>query len=111
MGELYPTTSAEIVVREARIQEFWEVAETHCSSFFPRYSFPIDFALRFNRLVSMLFAFSLPKGCKRTCLVAVMDFKIGSFWGNFGNVAGILTVDTLANFLPRKGPDRLRRYT
>ncbi|KAL8518000.1 hypothetical protein ACS0TY_009332 [Phlomoides rotata] len=104
VGELFPTTSDEVVVREARIEEFWEVAETHCSSFFPAYSFPLDFALRLNRLLSMLFAVSLPKGCKRTCLVAV-----GGFEGRFGNVAGILTVDTLANFLPRKGPLRLRR--
>ncbi|KAL0382670.1 UNVERIFIED_CONTAM: hypothetical protein Scaly_0554300 [Sesamum calycinum] len=71
VAELFPTTSPEIVVREARIDDCWEVAETHCNSFFPEYSFPLDFVLRFDRLIGMLFGFSTPKGCKRTCLVAV----------------------------------------
>lgn len=118
--------SPEIVVREARIEDCWEVAETHCSSFFPEYSFPLDFALRIDRLVGMLFGFSVPSGCQRTCLVAVIgssaddpllfwneDFKIGGFDGKFGlnkgYVAGILTVDTVSDFLPRKGPLRQRR--
>ena len=126
MADLFPTVSPEIVVREARLEDCWEVAETHCSSFFPGYSFPLDFVLRIDRLVGMLAGFSLPNGCKRTCLVAVIgssmsetflfgpeDFKIGGFDGkislNKGYVAGILTVDTVADFLPRKGPLRQRR--
>ncbi|KZV20560.1 hypothetical protein F511_13494 [Dorcoceras hygrometricum] len=95
VAELFPTTSPEVVVREARIDDCWEVAETHCSSFFPKYTFPLDLALRVNRLLGMLFGFSAPNGCKRTFLVAV--------------IAGILTVDTVADFLPRKGPLRQRR--
>lgn len=126
MLELFPTVSPEIVVREARLEDCWEVAETHCSSFFPEYSFPLDFVLRLDRLVAMLAGFSVPNGCHRTCLVAVIgssadgafifgneDFKIGGFDGrislNKGYVAGILTVDTVADFLPRKGPLRQRR--
>jgi hypothetical protein len=79
-----------------------------------------------DRLVAMLAGFSLPNGCKRTCLVAVIgnsldqtflfgseDFKIAGFDGkvslNKGYVAGILTVDTVADFLPKKGPLRQRR--
>lgn len=124
--ELFPTVSPEIVVREARLEDCWEVAETHCSSFFPEYSFPLDFVLRVDRLFAMLSGFSVPNGCRRTCLVAVVDsslddtfffrsedFKIGGFDGKFslnkGYVAGILTVDTVADFLPRKGPLRQRR--
>ncbi|KAK4430907.1 hypothetical protein Salat_0852600 [Sesamum alatum] len=126
VAEIFPTVSPEIVVREARIEDCWEVAETHCSCFFPEYSFPLDFVLRMDRLVGMLFGFSIPKGCKRTCLVAVTgssgedsfyvgsdNFKIGGLDGKFslnkGYVAGILTVDTVADFLPRKGPLRQRR--
>lgn len=125
MVELFPTVSPEIVVREARLEDCWEVAETHCSSFFPEYSFPLDFVLRVDRLVAMFAGFSLPNGCRRTCLVAVVggstadaffgseDFKIGGFDGKFslnkGYVTGILTVDTVADFLPRKGPLRQRR--
>ncbi|KAH6838178.1 Acyl-CoA N-acyltransferases superfamily protein [Perilla frutescens var. hirtella] len=126
VAELFPTTSPEIVVREARIEDCWEVAETHCSSFFPEFSFPLDFVMRIDRLIGMLFGFSIPKGCRRTCLVAVTgtseeepfflgsdDFRIGGFDGklslNKGHVAGILTVDTVADFLPRKGPLRQRR--
>ncbi|TQD99134.1 hypothetical protein C1H46_015253 [Malus baccata] len=126
VADLFPTVSPEIVVREARLEDCWEVAETHCSSFFPEYSFPLDFVLRIDRLVGMLAGFSLPNGCKRTCLVAVIgnagyetflfgsdDFKVGGFNGKFNlnrrYVAGILTVDTVADFLPRKGPLRQRR--
>ncbi|GAB4836729.1 hypothetical protein Ancab_001643 [Ancistrocladus abbreviatus] len=123
--ELFPAFFPDIVVREARLEDSWEVAETHCSSFFPEYSFPLDFVLRIDRLVAMLSGFSLPNGCKRTCLVAVIgsstwdafflrneDLKIGGFDGklilNKGYVTGILTVDTVADFLPRKGPLRKR---
>ncbi|PPD81954.1 hypothetical protein GOBAR_DD21111 [Gossypium barbadense] len=123
--DLFPTVSPEIVVREARLEDCWEVAETHCSSFFPEYSFPLDFVLRVDRLVGMLSGFSIPPGCRRTCLVAVIggsvgdtflfgteDFKIGGFDGKFslnkGYVTGILTIDTVADFLPRKGPLRQR---
>lgn len=124
--DLFPTVSPGIVVREARLEDCWEVAETHCSSFFPDYSFPLDFVLRIDRLLGMLFGFSVPTGCKRTCLVAVIgsseddafcfgseDIKIGCFDSKFslnkGYVAGILTIDTVADFLPRKGPLRQRR--
>ncbi|KAK6929194.1 GNAT domain [Dillenia turbinata] len=108
--ELFPTVSPEIVVREARVEDCWEVAETHCSSFFPDYSFPLDFVLRIDRLVGMLSGFPVPAGCKRTCLVAVIgssdqnqlfgleDLRIGGLDGRFsinkGYVTGILTVDT-----------------
>ncbi|KAG9150257.1 hypothetical protein Leryth_009828 [Lithospermum erythrorhizon] len=125
IAELFTATSPEIVVREARPEDSWEVAETHCSSFFPGYSFPLDFVLRFDRLVGMLFGFSVPIGCQKTCLVAVVggsdqeflvrseDFKIGRLDGRFslnkGYVAGILTLDTVGDFLPRKGPLRQRR--
>ncbi|GAB2286829.1 hypothetical protein Dimus_021220 [Dionaea muscipula] len=124
--ELFPTVSPDIVVREARLEDCWEVAETHCSSFFPQYSFPLDFVFRIDRLMGMLFGFSVPSGCKRAYLVAVVrssvnetpfgssgELKFGSFNGMFvlnkGYVAGILTVDTVADFLPRKGPLRQRR--
>ncbi|XP_050250120.1 uncharacterized protein LOC126697255 [Quercus robur] len=124
--DLFPTVSPGIVVREARLEDCWEVAETHCSSFFPEYNFPLDFVLRLDRLVAMLAGLSVPDGCRRTCLVAVLgssadetflfgpeDFKIGSFDGKFslnrGYVAGILTIDTVADFLPRKGRLRQRR--
>lgn len=124
--ELYPTVSPEILVREARLEDCWEVAETHCSCFFPEYSFPLDFVLRIDRLMAMVSGFSVPHGCKRTCLVAVIggslgetfylgneDLRIGGFNGRLslgrGYVAGILTVDTVADFLPRKGPLRHRR--
>ncbi|KAH9622384.1 hypothetical protein KSS87_012782 [Heliosperma pusillum] len=126
VADLFSTVSPEIVVREARLEDCWEVAETHCSSFFPEYSFPLDFVLRLDRLLAMVFGLSVPNGCKRTCLVAVIggpsndtfyigseDLKLGGVEGRFclnrGYVAGILTVDTVADFLPRKGPLRQRR--
>lgn len=121
--ELFPTVSPEIMVREARIEDCWEVAETHCSCFFPDYKFPLDIMLRVDRLVAMLSGFTVQHGLRKICLVAVVsnsgfllasqDFKIGGFDGklslNKGYVAGILTVDTVSDFLPRKGPLRQRR--
>ncbi|XP_010509081.2 PREDICTED: uncharacterized protein LOC104785546 isoform X2 [Camelina sativa] len=126
IADLFPAVTPEIVVREARLEDCWEVAETHCSSFFPGYSFPLDVVLRVDRLMAMVMGFSVPPGCRRTCLVAVIgssadeaicfgseDFKIGAFDAkislNKGYVAGILTVDTVADYLPRKGPLRQRR--
>ncbi|KAF3676556.1 putative endoplasmic reticulum metallopeptidase 1-like isoform X1 [Capsicum annuum] len=125
VAEFFPTISPEVYVREARVEDCWEVAETHCSSFFPEYSFPLDFVSRIDRLIAMLFGFSIPNGCQRTCLVAVVgskdeeacllsteELKLGGFDGrlslNKGYVTGILTVDTVADFLPRKGPLRQR---
>ncbi|KAJ0101706.1 hypothetical protein Patl1_06094 [Pistacia atlantica] len=124
--ELFPTVSPEIFVREARLEDCWEVAETHCSCFFPEYSFPLDLLLRVDRMFAMLSGFTVQHGYRRICLVAVVsssvdetfflgseDFKIGGLDGIFslnrGYVAGILTVDTVADFLPRKGPLRQRR--
>lgn len=126
VADLFPALSPEVVVRKARLEDSWEVAETHCSTFFPGYSFPLNLALRINRLMGLLFTFSIPNGCQRTCLVALVgssnedavffwneDFRIGGFDGRFSLskecVAGILTLDTLAEFLPRKGPLRQRR--
>ncbi|KAK1289229.1 hypothetical protein QJS10_CPB18g02106 [Acorus calamus] len=125
--DLFQSVCPEVVVREARIEDCWEVAETHCSSFFPNYNFPLDLLLRVNRFVGLLHGFSAPPpGYMRTCLVAITSssnngflflgsegFKNGGFDGMFsfrmGSIAGILTVDTLADFLPRKGPLRQRR--
>ncbi|KAL2897383.1 Histone acetyltransferase MCC1 [Bienertia sinuspersici] len=124
-ADLFPTVSPEVVVREARLDDCWEVAETHCSSFFPEYSFPLDFVLRIDRLMALIFGFSVPSGCKRTCLVAVIGSSENTFYVeseglktggldakfslNRDKVAGILTVDTVADFLPKKGPLRQRR--
>ncbi|CAN6479350.1 unnamed protein product [Victoria cruziana] len=125
--EFFPSVCPDIVVREARVEDCWEIAETHCSSFFPNYSFPFDLALRINRSVSLLAGFSLPVGHVKKCLVAVvggsvddnplfggmMDIKVLGFEGrvsfNRRYVAGILTIDTLSDFLPRRGPLGQRR--
>ncbi|XP_034704646.1 uncharacterized protein LOC117928749 isoform X2 [Vitis riparia] len=92
-------------------------------------NFPKSGICRASQVVE-LFPTVLPeivvREARRTCLVAVIggsaddtfflgseDFKIGGFDGKFsfnkGYVAGILTVDTVADFLPRKGPLRQRR--
>lgn len=112
---LFPSLSPEIVVREARFEDAWEVADTHCSSFYPNYSFPVDLLLRLNRFIGMVSGFSAPPGCTMSCLVAVRchELRLGSFdtvFGlNRGYVTGVLTIDTLAEFLPRRGPFKHRR--
>ncbi|KAG8072828.1 hypothetical protein GUJ93_ZPchr0006g46443 [Zizania palustris] len=123
--ELWPSLSPNILVRDARLEDCWEVADTHCSSFFPGYTFPLDLVLRIDRYVALLSGFSVPPGCMRTCLVAVNttsvrrsisigygDFRYADFQGKHGlskaSIAGILTVDTVADYLPRKGPLKQR---
>ncbi|ERN08365.1 uncharacterized protein LOC18995788 [Amborella trichopoda] len=121
--DLFPSICPDVVVREARVDDCWEVAETHCNAFFPSYSFPLDLMLRIDRLIALLSGFSAPVGCIRKCLVAdienpmegnqllaASDYNISGFEGKFGfnrgSVTGILTVDTVGDFLPRKGPQR-----
>ncbi|TKW42149.1 hypothetical protein SEVIR_1G364700v4 [Setaria viridis] len=124
--ELLPSLYPEIVVRDARLEECWEVADTHCSSFFPDYKFPLDLVLRIDRYIALLSGFSVPPGCTRTCLVAVnsnsvtnsfdiecRDLREAEFQKynlSRGSIAGILTVDTVADYLPRRGPLKQRRY-
>ncbi|CAA6675718.1 unnamed protein product [Spirodela intermedia] len=42
--DVFPSVCSDVVVREARLEDCWQVAETHCSSFFPNYTFPLDLA-------------------------------------------------------------------
>uniref|UniRef100_A0A0A9CRJ1 N-acetyltransferase domain-containing protein n=1 Tax=Arundo donax TaxID=35708 RepID=A0A0A9CRJ1_ARUDO len=123
--ELLPSLYPEIVVRDARLEDCWEVADTHCSSFFPEYKFPLDLVLRIDRYIALLSGFSVPPGCMRTCLVAVNSNSVnGSFniecgdprdagFQNYSlsrsSIAGILTVDTVADYLPRRGPLKQKR--
>ncbi|XP_044953746.1 uncharacterized protein LOC123403901 isoform X1 [Hordeum vulgare subsp. vulgare] len=124
LPSLYPGTG--VVVRDAKLEDCWEVADTHCSSFFPGYKFPLDLVLRLDRYIALLSGFSVPPGCTRSCLVAVNptaansaisiecgDLRDAEFHGKYGlskgSVAGILTVDTVADFLPRRGRLKQRR--
>lgn len=124
LPSLYPGTG--IVVRDARLEDCWEVADTHCGSFFPGYKFPLDLVLRLDRYIALLSGFAVPPGCTRTCLVAVNPAAVnntisiecgdltdaefrGKYGVNKGSIAGILTVDTVADYLPRRGPLKERR--
>jgi hypothetical protein len=124
--ELLPSLCPETIVRDARLEDCWELADTHCSSFFPDYKFPLDLVLRINRYIALLSGFSVPPGCMRTCLVAVNSNSVNSRFSiecgdpsdarfqkynlSTGSIAGILTVDTVADYLPRRGPMKQRRY-
>ncbi|GLJ53094.1 hypothetical protein SUGI_1131350 [Cryptomeria japonica] len=121
-----PAICPDILVREARPEDYWEVAETHCSSFFPDRGFPMDLVLRADRLVAMFAGFSIPAGCRKQCLVAI-DERLtdeNTFLNstrhenvevesklhlNGERISGILTIDTVAEFLPRRGHLGLRR--
>jgi hypothetical protein len=124
--ELLPALCPEIVVRDARLEDCWEVADTHCGSFFPGYKFPLDLVLRIDRYIALLSGFTVPPGCMRTCLVAVnsnsvdngFDIECGDprdagfqkYSLSRGSIAGILTIDTVADYLPRRGHLKQRRY-
>uniref|UniRef100_A0ACD5Z9M6 Uncharacterized protein n=1 Tax=Avena sativa TaxID=4498 RepID=A0ACD5Z9M6_AVESA len=124
LPSLYPGEG--IVVRDARLEDCWEVADTHCGSFFPGYKFPLDIVLRLDRYIALLSGFAVPPGCTRTCLVAVnpaavndtisiecgdlTDAEFHGYGVSKRSIAGILTVDTVADYLPRRGPLKQRRY-
>ncbi|XP_042458988.1 uncharacterized protein LOC122042754 [Zingiber officinale] len=121
--DLFPTIWPDIMVRDAVPEDYWGVADTHCSCFFPNCRFPINLLLRINRCVRLLSGFPVPLGSMWACLVAVTGSPVNN--SSFiqrddlepedidsikkGCVAGILTVDTMADFLPRKGPLLQRR--
>nr|CAB3482253.1 unnamed protein product [Digitaria exilis] len=125
--ELLPALCPEIVVRDARLEDCWEVADTHCGSFFPGYKFPLDLVLRIDRYIALLAGFTVPPGCMRTCLVAVnpdpvnggFDVECGDakdadfqkYSLSRGSIAGILTIDTVAEYLPRRGHLKHRSYS
>ncbi|CAO2200595.1 unnamed protein product [Urochloa humidicola] len=88
--DLLPALCPEIVVRDARLEDCWEVADTHCGSFFPGYKFPLDLVLRIDRYIALLSGFT-------------------KYTLSRGSIAGILTVDTVADYLPRRGPMKQRR--
>ena len=124
--ELLPALCPEIVVRDARLEDCWEVADTHCGSFFPGYKFPLDLVLRIDRYIALLSGFTVPPGCMRTCLVVVNSNSVNNTFDvdcgdagdadfqkynlSRGSIAGILTIDTVADYLPRRGSLKQRRY-
>ncbi|KAH7351945.1 hypothetical protein KP509_19G021500 [Ceratopteris richardii] len=123
----YAEQSFRVTVRQATITDYWGVADTHCGAFFPELVFPMDALLRLDRVVAMLGGLTLPVGCQRKCLVAVggeigtNDLVNDSLRGSqpfekglqddllLGSVLGVLTIDTLAEFLPRRKPTGSRR--
>lgn len=130
--KMHELGSLQVAIREADLQDYWEVADTHCGAFLPDLGFPMDMLLRFDRVVAMLGGFSLPIGRKRKCLVAVdgkthaglkrVGFSLGDLllaWTSFERgarhdlnvetILGIVTVDTVAEFLPRRKTTGLRR--
>ncbi|KAI5082180.1 hypothetical protein GOP47_0001923 [Adiantum capillus-veneris] len=112
----------QIAVREATIVDFWEVADTHCGAFLPELVFPMDALMRLDRVVAMVGGLTVPLGCRRNCLVAVSDCWHSDLGHReqpleneplaglkLSSVLGVLTVDTLADFLPRRKSTGSRR--
>ncbi|BFI24805.1 hypothetical protein MPTK2_1g15020 [Marchantia polymorpha subsp. ruderalis] len=123
--------NSSLIIREAYLTDFWEVSDTHCGAFFPHVKFPMDFILRSDRAMTMLGNLTLPSDQKRICLVALEALYLDSveteskgenskpqfsFLVNLAGagelsskVSGALTMDTLAEFLPRRKPLSRRR--
>lgn len=122
----------KILIREATLSDFWEVADTHCGAFLPELVFPMDAIMRLDRVLAMVGGLPLPAGCQRKCLVAVSDqchdgpdhaalirklvlhgpnlFEAQSQMDDrLPSVLGAITVDTLADFIPRKKSTGSRR--
>ncbi|GJM87184.1 hypothetical protein PR202_ga03112 [Eleusine coracana subsp. coracana] len=83
--ELLPSLlGPEIVVRDARLEDCWEVADTHFNSNSVNNSFNIE--------------------CGDPRDAGFQKYNLSR-----GSIAGILTVDTVADYLPRRGPLKQRR--
>ena len=42
-----------LTIREAVADEYWEIAEVHCQSFYPRTEFPLAFFVRLDRVLAL----------------------------------------------------------
>lgn len=105
MAALSSDTSHHIVIRKARIEDAWEMAKAHCDVFLPDYSFPLNLVMKVDSLLAIVWGFVVvPNGCQRTYLVAVYDNLEDK-----GYIVGSLTMDTLADYLPKEGPLQQRR--
>ncbi|KAL3700054.1 hypothetical protein R1sor_018076 [Riccia sorocarpa] len=121
-------SKSRLIIREASLTDYWEVSDTHCGAFFPNVKFPMDLILRSDRTITLLGNLAVPPNQKRICLVAVEGLDAGDletgkvgeaevsnfpFLSRTGDasrkVCGALTMDTLAEFLPRRGPMNRRR--
>lgn len=129
--DLHEGGSLQVAIKEASLGDYWEVADTHCAAFLPELVFPMDTIMRLDRVIAMVGGLPLPSGCQRKCLVAVghvykglgpsglsiRDLLLG--WKTFEDdarnelqlesILGILTVDTLAEFLPKRMSTGMRR--
>lgn len=118
----YAERPLQVAVREATFADFWGVADTHCGAFLPELVFPMDALMRLDRVLAMVGGLTLATGCRRKCLVAVSghwhsDLTHGlkplenepQAGLQLESVLGALTVDTLAEFLPRRKSTGLRR--
>ncbi|KAL2651750.1 hypothetical protein R1flu_019878 [Riccia fluitans] len=121
-------SKSNLIIREAYLTDYWQVSDTHCGAFFPNVRFPMDLILRSDRAITLLGNLAVPSDQKRICLVAVealnsddleirkdgeeelaqFPFLIGA-GDTSKKVFGALTMDTLAEFLPRRRPMNRRR--
>ncbi|KAJ7269974.1 hypothetical protein O6H91_15G054600 [Diphasiastrum complanatum] len=128
MTNLHQQASVSHIVREGSLGDFWQIADTHCGAFLPDTKFPMGYIFRCDRMMALLASFSLCPGQKRKYLVAIDNeapVPTDSFQADFtsmfsfgfgveekvqhNHISGILTVDTLAEFLPRQKRTGRRR--
>ncbi|EFJ26500.1 hypothetical protein SELMODRAFT_97255 [Selaginella moellendorffii] len=104
-------------VREARIQDAWQIADTHCSSFLPHQGAVMDFALRLDRWAGRgCCCLCLMHVCRTMALAGSLPFEhkkylvaVEETLGGVQVVSGILTIDKVGDFLPRRRPSGCRR--
>eukprot|EP00897_Mesotaenium_endlicherianum_P005875 jgi/Mesen1/5315/ME000265S04478 len=71
-------TCCSVIVREVMLEDYWEVADVHCTSFFPNTIWPMSCILRADRVISLLGYLSMPTGLQKKCLVAYDSRSSGS---------------------------------
>ncbi|GAQ80326.1 hypothetical protein KFL_000510270 [Klebsormidium nitens] len=60
-----------LTVREARPEEYWEIADTHCGAFFPEVNPVLGAILRLDRVFSLAGSTGDPRDCRKMALVAL----------------------------------------
>uniref|UniRef100_A0A061R7J1 Acyl-n-acyltransferase n=1 Tax=Tetraselmis sp. GSL018 TaxID=582737 RepID=A0A061R7J1_9CHLO len=113
-------------IREASANEYWDVAEIHCESFYPMSYPPGVYFLRLDRVLALHLGALIQENRKARngrycCLVAASDSSssveyvpellrlfsqgfdsFGDHWNSTERVRAAIVVDTLAQYIPKR---------
>mmetsp|Transcript_29003 Transcript_29003/g.81689 ORF Transcript_29003/g.81689 Transcript_29003/m.81689 type:complete len:204 (-) Transcript_29003:724-1335(-) len=119
-----------VVIREAVTEDYWEIAEVHCQSFYPASEFPLAFFVRLDRVLALHLGRAIEKNRQEagragqfSCLVAAKELPqepptisrmlegVISNLSSFRNytkpspsnrISAAIVVDTFVQYVPKR---------